>query len=97
MNGESDNTLILAGEIVSLEPTRFSPAGVPIAKALIRHESWQAGQKMQCELVVAAQAEMATRLGKFKPGMRIKVSGPLSRASQNNRNLLMWIEHLTEE
>lgn len=97
MNKESDNTLILAGEIVSLEPTRFSPAGIPIAKALIRHESWQSGQKMQCELVVAAQGEIVKRLGNLKPGKRIRASGPISRASQNSRNLLMWIEHLTEE
>jgi primosomal replication protein N len=97
LEAESDNKLILAGEIVSLEPTRFSPAGVPIAKALIRHESWQSGQKMQCELVVAAQGENATRLSKLVPGRRIRVTGSISRASQNSRNLLMWIEHLTEE
>jgi primosomal replication protein N len=52
---------------------------------------------MQCELMIAAQGENAEMLGKFKPGARIRVVGPITRASQNNRNLLMWIEHLTEE
>jgi primosomal replication protein N len=97
LDGELDNRLILVGEIVSLEPTRFSPAGIPIAKAVIRHESWQAGQKMQCELAIAAQGENAARLSRVETGRRVRVVGPLSRANQNSRNLLMWIEHLTEE
>ncbi|NWG39182.1 MAG: hypothetical protein HXY27_04340 [Hydrogenophilaceae bacterium] len=97
MRGGSDNKLILAGEIVSLDPVRYSPAGIPIAKAILRHESRQSGQIMQCELMIAAQGENAEMLEKFKPGARIRVAGPITRASQNNRNLLMWIEHLTEE
>lgn len=97
MQGGSDNKLILAGEIVSLDPARYSPAGIPIARALLRHESRQSGQKLQCELMIAAQGEIAEKLEKLKPGMRIRVAGPITRASQNNRNLLMWIEYLTEE
>jgi primosomal replication protein N len=92
-----DNRLFLVGDIVSLDPVRYSPAGIPIARAVIRHESRHAGQKMQCELVVAAQAELATSLGSLAPGRRIRVSGPVTQAGPNSRNVLMWIEHLTEE
>jgi primosomal replication protein N len=91
------NRLVLDGEILSLEPTRFSPAGIPIAKAILKHESRQFGQLMQCELSVAAQGETARRLSGLTPGSRVTVSGPITRAGQNSRTVLMWIEQLTEE
>lgn len=97
MEAGSGNLLQLAGEIASLEPIRFTPAGIPVTRAVIRHESWHAGQKLQCEVNVAAQGKLAERLAGLQPGQRIWAAGPLSRASQNSRHVLMWIEQLTEE
>lgn len=92
-----DNRLVLGGEIVDLEALRYSPAGIPIARATLKHQSQQSGRSMQCELAVAAQGEMAKRLAGLKPGSRVKAAGPITRASANGRTLLMWIEQLTEE
>lgn len=92
-----DNRLILGGEIVNLEPLRYSPAGIPIARATLKHQSRQSGQLMQCELTVAAQGENAKRLAGLQAGSRVKATGSITRAGANSRNLLMWIEQLTEE
>ncbi|MEW6131915.1 MAG: primosomal replication protein N [Pseudomonadota bacterium] len=92
-----ENRLVIGGEIVNLEPLRFSPAGIPIARATLKHQSKQAGQLMQCELIVAAQGETAKRLAALKPGSRVKATGSITRAGANSRTLLMWIEQLTEE
>jgi len=92
-----DNRLVLDGEIVNLEPLRFSPAGIPIVRAILKHESRQSGQLMQCELTIAAQGENAKKLAGLKPGSRIKATGSITRAGSNSRYLLMWIENLIEE
>lgn len=92
-----DNRLVLGGEIVNLEPLRFSPAGIPIARATLKHESRQSGQLMQCELTVAAQGENAKKLSGLKPGSQVKATGSITRAGSNSRNLLMWIEQFIEE
>jgi primosomal replication protein N len=92
-----NNLLVLDGEILSLEPTRFSPAGVPITKAILKHESRQSGQLMQCELTIAAQGEMARQLSGLNPGSRITVSGAITRTGQNSRSVMMWIEQLATE
>jgi len=92
-----DNRLVLGGEIVNLEPLRYSPAGVPIARATLKHQSKQSGQLMQCELTVAAQGENAQKLAGLKPGSQVKVTGSITRAGTNSRYLLMWIEQLIEE
>ena len=92
-----NNRLVLDGEIASQEPLRFSPAGIPIARAVLKHESQQSGQRMQCELLIAAQGETARQLSGIKPGSRVKASGAITRTSQNSRTVMMWIEQLTEE
>lgn len=92
-----DNRLVLGGEIVNLEPLRYSPAGIPIARATLKHQSKQSGQLMQCELTVAAQGENARRLAGLKPGSQVTVTGSITRLGANSRNLLMWIEQITEE
>ncbi len=92
-----DNRLVLGGEIVNLEPLRYSPAGVPIARATLKHQSKQSGQLMQCELTVAAQGENARKLAGLEPGSQITATGSITRAGNNSRYLLMWIEQLIEE
>ena len=92
-----DNRLVLGGKIVNLEPLRYSPAGVPIARATLKHQSKQSGQLMQCELTVAAQGENAQKLAGLKPGSQVKATGSITRAGTNSRYLLMWIEQLIEE
>ena len=90
-----NNRLVIDGEILSLEPERFSPAGIPIAKATLKHESRQSGQLMQCELTIAAQGEMARKLSGLSPGSQITVSGAITRTGQNSRTVMMWINQLT--
>ncbi len=92
-----DNRLVIGGEIANLEPLRYSPAGIPIARATLKHQSKQSGQLMQCELTVAAQGETAKQLAGLKPGSQVKATGSITRAGANSRNLLMWIEQLIEE
>jgi primosomal replication protein N len=83
-----ENRLVISGELGNQPETRYSPAGIPIARFTLRHQSEQteAGMKRQviCNIGVVASGEaMQEVVSDLEPGTRIKVSGFLARA--NNR------------
>lgn len=80
-----ENRLVIAGTVASSVETRYSPAGIPISRFRLRHQSQQleAGmpRKVECTVaVMACGAELegvARTLGEGDP---IRVSGFISRA-----------------
>lgn len=96
-----DNRVELAGLLAEVEPLRASPAGVAIAQALLRHESWQAPgggrQKAEAEVVLKASGDMAQRLATCQSGQAVRVAGFLARAGVRSRQLVLWITELEKE
>ncbi len=83
-----DNRLVMSGTLGKMPETRYSPAGIPITRFTLRHESIQqeAGMQRQviCNIgVIASGKEFLELTRSLQSEQQIRVSGFLSRA--NNR------------
>ena len=82
----SDNCLILAGRVAGTCETRLTPAGVPISRFLLEHQSLQieAGvpRQARCRIPVLACGQMLARLAEqLPPGTPVRVQGFVSRVN----------------
>ena len=79
------NELVIGGRLVDAPQRRCTPAGVPITRFVIEHDSEQmeAGhpRRVQCRLrVVAVGDPLAGRCAALQAGSLVRVSGFLARA-----------------
>jgi primosomal replication protein N len=83
-----DNRLLITGIAGNSPETRYTPAGIPIARFTLKHQSvqFEAGMQRQviCNIGVIASGEaLSKQVQSLQPGDEIRVSGFLARA--NNR------------
>ena len=95
------NRLVISGAVIQVEPLRYSPAGVPIAEAVILHRSSQtvAAQvrQVECELTVQASGSLASQLALLSSGTQVKLEGALNRRSVNSRQLILILNRIEKE
>ncbi|MCA1926000.1 MAG: primosomal replication protein N [Thiobacillus sp.] len=95
------NRLHISGVLIQVDPVRYSPAGVPIAEAVLQHRSSQdiAGQarQMACELTVQASGTLATQLARMQNGAAVSLEGALNRRSVNSRQLILIVNRIEKE
>jgi primosomal replication protein N len=96
-----DNRLVISGALGNTPETRTSPAGIPITRFTLRHESLQqeAGMQRQaiCNITVMASGrEMLGQTKTLQSGQQIRVSGFLSRANnrQGENRLILHAEQI---
>jgi primosomal replication protein N len=91
------NEVALTGELTTIEPLRYTPAGIPLLGFRLLHRSRQteAGLKRQveCEMGGVAMAEVAVAMARLKPGQAVKLSGFLNRKNRLSTQLIL---HATE-
>ena len=91
------NEVALSGEITTIEPLRYTPAGIPLLGFKLMHRSQQteAGLKRQveCEMGGVAMAEVAVAMARLKPGQAVRVTGFLNRKNRMSAQLIL---HATE-
>ena len=91
------NEVALSGEITSIEPLRYTPAGIALLNFKLQHRSLQteAGLKRQveCDLHGVAMAEVAVAMSRLKPGQVARVKGFLNRKNRMSAQLIL---HATE-
>jgi primosomal replication protein N len=89
------NRLVLSGRIVELDALRRTPAGIPVLKFRISHESEQmeAGHKRQaeCELDAVAFEADAALLAGASLGRGVTLTGFLARKSRNSRRPVLHV------
>lgn len=95
------NRLCISGVLLQVDPVRYSPAGVPIAEAVVQHRGSQdiAGQarQMECELTVQASGTLAARLAQLTNGTQVQLEGALNRRSVNSRQLILILNRIEKE
>ena len=95
------NRLLISGEVIQLEPLRYSPAGVPIAEAVVLHRSTQAvasqPRQVECELTVQASGTLAAQLARLATGAQVKLEGALNRRSVKSRQLILILNRIEKE
>jgi primosomal replication protein N len=96
-----DNRLLIEGLVGNSPETRHSPAGIPIARFTLKHQSLQseAGMKRQvvCNIGVIASGETLQPLvQQLQIGEGIRVSGFLARANnrQGENRLILHAERI---
>ena len=80
-----DNRLVLSGSLSKAPEIRYSPAGVPIARFTLQHQSRQQQAEMPrqvvCNILVIASGEGLKRVvEQLNVGTLVRVSGFISRA-----------------
>jgi len=95
------NRLVISGALIQVDPLRYSPAGVPIAEAVILHRSSQAvaaqARQLECELTVQASGTLATQLAQLASGTQVMLEGALNRRSVNSRQLILILNRTEKE
>lgn len=91
------NKLVLGGVVASIEPLRYTPAGMPLLSFVIQHVSDQieAGmkRKVECEVNAVAIGNMALKA--LKTGDQIEVTGFLAKRSLKSTQLVMHINEIS--
>lgn len=95
------NRLVISGTLIQVDPVRYSPAGVPIAEAVILHRSSQTvatqARQVECELTVQASGTLATQLAQLATGAQVKLDGALNRRSVKSRQLILILNRIEKE
>jgi primosomal replication protein N len=95
------NKLGISGTLIQVDPVRYSPAGVPIAEAVILHRSSQTvatqARQVECELTVQASGTLATQLAQLTAGAQVKLEGALNRRSVKSRQLILILNRIEKE
>lgn len=95
------NRLVISGALIQVDPVRYSPAGVPIAEAVMLHRGNQAvaaqPRQLECELTVQASGSLAGQLAQLATGTQVKLEGALNRRSVNSRQLILILNRIEKE
>lgn len=93
----------IAGVVGTSPEVRYSPAGIPIARFTLRHQSLQSEAGMQrqviCNIGVVVSGEVLQPLVKqLETGTGIRVSGFLARANnrQGENRLILHAEQIEQ-
>ncbi|MBT9539185.1 primosomal replication protein N [Thiobacillus sp.] len=95
------NRLVISGTLNQIETLRYSPAGVPIAEAVVHHRGSQTlanqARQVECELTVQASGSLANQLTQLTVGTQVKLEGALNRRSVNSRQLILILNRIEKE
>ena len=87
---------MISGVVLSIEPIRYTPAGIPLLSFVLQHASEQieAGlkRKVECEINAVAIGDIATQ--HIQQGSLIKVKGFLAKRSAKSNHLVLHVEQL---
>jgi primosomal replication protein N len=91
------NRVTVSGRLIELDALRHTPAGVPVMKFRLQHDSTQteagAVRKVSCEIAAVAFEREATLLAAARLGSDVKVTGFLAARSRTSRSVVL---HATE-
>jgi len=87
------NRVTVSGRLIELDALRHTPAGVPVMKFRLQHESTQteagAVRKVSCEIAAVAFEREATLLAAARLGSDVKVTGFLAAKSRTSRAVVL--------
>jgi primosomal replication protein N len=88
----------LSGEVVQIEPLRYTPAGLPLLSFAVRHisEQLEAGikRKVECEMAVVAIGDIAKQAQSIQLASQVKLAGFIARRSLKSTQLVLHLNAL---
>lgn len=92
------NKLVLSGEVVQIEPLRYTPAGLPLLSFVVRHvsEQLEAGikRKVECEMAVVAIGDIAKQAQNIQLSSQVKLAGFIAKRSLKSTQLVLHLNAL---
>jgi primosomal replication protein N len=92
------NHMEVSGRLVELDALRFTPAGIPVVKFRLEHQSEQVeagvAKKVSCEFEGLAVEENARLLSAANLGMTLRLRGFMDRKSRNSQRLVLHTTHI---
>ena len=92
---------MLYGRIVELDVPRHTPAGIPIMKFRLSHESEQietgTPRRVNCEIAVVAFDREARLLSAAPLGTAVTVTGFMDRRGHSSRQVVLHATHIEFE
>ncbi|TFW16085.1 primosomal replication protein N [Massilia arenosa] len=89
------NQLVVVATITERETLRYTPAGIPIVGALLKHSSEQveAGvpRLVEFEMPAVAAGEISGRMSRAELGASYQFTGFLARKNRNSKGLVFHI------
>ena len=89
------NSVRLSARLIQRDPLRFTPAGIPVLRFRVQHDSSQreAGgeRRVELELAAVAMAQQALRLERIDLGRALSVSGFLAPRRRDSRGLVLHV------
>lgn len=87
------NRVTVSGRLIELDALRRTPAGLPVMKFRLQHDSVQAEaggeRKVSCEIEAVAFEREATLLAAAKLGGGVKVTGFLAARSRTSKTVVL--------
>lgn len=98
LNALVTNQLVIVGEVVELQTLRYTPAGIPLLRFKLRHQSEQieadSKRKVGCDIAVVALGKIATQAQHLTNGTQVKVLGFLNQLSAKSTQLVLHMNTL---
>ncbi|HEY9101511.1 primosomal replication protein N [Chitinimonas sp.] len=92
------NQVVANGQVLELQPLRYTPAGIPAVEFRLMHESTQteagSDRKVQCEMPCICLGDKAKALASLAEGTEILIKGFLAGRSQRYKHNLVL--HITD-
>lgn len=93
------NQLVVVATITERETLRYTPAGIPIVGAILKHSSQQAeagvARQVEFELPAVAAGEISGRMSRAELGASYQFTGFLARKNRNSKGLVFHIIEFT--
>lgn len=94
-----DNCLQLVASVIERNAMRFTPAGIPIINATLKHHSRQIEAEIErtieFEVPVIAIGKITDKFQKLEIGQIHQFSGFLARKNQKSKSLVFHITDIT--
>lgn len=89
---------MLSGEVVQLEPLRYTPAGLPLLSFVVRHVSEQVEaeikRKVEYEMAVIAIGNIANQAKSIQLASQVKLAGFIAKRSLKSTQLALHLNAL---
>jgi len=96
-----ENRIVFSGTLAELDALRHTPAGVPIVKFRLAHDSEQseagAMRKVSCEIAAVAFEREARLLSSAKLGSIVTVTGFMERKGRSKTQVVLHATHIEFE
>jgi len=89
------NQLKVRARVIEKAPLRYTPAGIPIASAVLMHKSQQeeakSGRVVEFEIQALAAGEISNRFDRIAMDIDVDFTGFLARKNRNSKSLVFHV------